>query len=450
MRSPYRIAGWVLASLTLLGAWPGLADVSLAADAVGVATDPTTSKAPESPAVPEPPEGPEPPALPKPKHKLEVSGGSIVVRSGEVHKGDLFKIAPSVRIDGTVIGDVYLLSPSISITGTVDGDVQAGGTQLDIAGHVTGSVRVFASTVSITGTVDDNVQIFLGTATDVGEKAHIKGNLSCLAGNLVQNGVIGGSLTFKGGTLEIGGKILGDADVEAHTIGFTDGARVDGDLSYESGTEIDELARSFVGGAVVRGEPRESSEHPDSSGETAEADDEDGGVSKFGIGAWLAFFTASFLFGCMWIALFREYETKVVEAIRTDALRSAGIGFVSVLVTIAVSLSVILLVTIPFVLIYWVLYLMAWYFARVPVAIWLGRLIFQRLGRPSNPYLELATGLLPMYLLWAIPVVGVILHWVAVPLLGLGAMITTYIAIREQRKLAAAAVAASSTAAQAS
>jgi len=148
----------------------------------------------------------------------------------------------------------------------------------------------------------------------------------------------------------------------------------------------------------------------------------------------MLFFCASFLFGCALLALFGAYEQKVVSAIRTDALRCAGVGFVSVLVTIAVCLSVILIITIIFIPIYLILYAVAWYLAKIPVALWVGRAIFEKFDKRTGPYLALLLGLVVLYPIFWIPYGIGWIAWFAVHLLGLGAMITTYLAHREARK----------------
>jgi hypothetical protein len=162
--------------------------------------------------------------------------------------------------------------------------------------------------------------------------------------------------------------------------------------------------------------------------------------TTFGVGKWIAFFSASLLFGCALLAVFGAHEEKVIAAIGSDTLRCAGIGFVSILVTIAVCLSVILLITIPFVVIYLIGYLVAVYLAKIPVAVWLGRFILGKLNRPSGPYLALLVGLVPIYLVFMIPIFGK-LAWFAAALLGLGAMTMTYLAHRQSRKARVAAAA---------
>jgi len=103
-----------------------------------------------------------------------------------------------------------------------------------------------------------------------------------------------------------------------------------------------------------------------------------------------------------------------------------------------VVLSAILLITIPFVVIYLLGYIIAAYLAKIPVAVWLGRFILGKLNRPSGPYMALFVGLLVLYIVFMLPILGIVAQLVAA-LLGLGAMTMTYLAHRQSRKVAVAA-----------
>ena len=389
------------------------------------------AQAPDAPKPPEPPDvvdvDPDDLDMPDPPHK-EISLKGIHVREGETHHGDISAVAPSGLIEGTQDGDLYLWSGPLRISGAVNGDVFYFGSQLDVTGTIKRSLRAACGNVVIDGVVEGNVFAPAGSVT-LGSKSHIKGNVTALSGQLVHNGVVDGTLKFSGGNVILGGKVGEDAELEADTIQIDKGARVEGDISYSARNRMDAELKTIAGGDVSfddqpnieREEKKESSILP----------------SKTRVFFKVLFFCASFLFGCALIALLGTHEARVVEAIRTDALRCAGVGFVSFLVTIAVCLSAILIVTIIFIPIYLILYVIALYLAKIPVALWLGRTILAKLNRPSGPYLALLAGLAVLYLIFMIPILG----WVAycaVILLGLGAMITTYLAQRQEKKAAAA------------
>ena len=388
------------------------ATLSLAAT-VRAAEPPTRS-------VPEPPEPPSPP-------ELSVKG--FTIRPGETHKGNIVRFAPSIAIEGTLDGDLYTTASTVRISGVVTGDVFAAGSQVDLTGEVQKSFRAAAGNVVVDGIVDGNVLVTGGSLT-LGSKAHILGNVSVYSGQFTHHGVVDGSLTFTGGTAVLGGKVLDDATLTADAIAIESGARVEGDITYSTRKNMDEALKAIAGGDVTYDEA-----HVHDRKEKAKQERELR-PTTFGVGKWIAFFTASFLFGCALLAVFGEHEPKVTQAISTDALRSAGIGFVSILVTIAVCLSLILLITIPFVLIYVLAYIVALYLAKIPVAIWLGRFILGKAKRASGPYFALFVGLVVLYLIFMLPYLGAVAQFFAA-LLGLGAMTMTYLAHRQARKAAA-------------
>ncbi|HJQ99824.1 MAG TPA: polymer-forming cytoskeletal protein, partial [Candidatus Polarisedimenticolaceae bacterium] len=371
---------------------------------------------------------------PEPPHK-EISLKGIHVRAGETHHGDISAIAPSGAIEGIQDGDVYMWSGPLRITGTVNGDVFFFGSELTVTGTIKQSLRAACGEVVIDGTVEGNVFAPAGSVV-IGSKGHVKGNMTALSGQFVHSGIIDGTLKFSGGNVVLGGKVGEDAELEADTIAVDKGARVEGDISYSARNRMDDELKAIAGGDVAFEEKLDKRDRgprgPGLKGTPSTIL-----PSKGLVFLRVLFFSASFLFGCALLALFGVHEPKVVNAIRTDALRCAGVGFVSILVTIAVCLSVILIITIIFIPIYLLLYAVAWYLAKIPVALWLGRTIFEKFNKQTGPYLALLVGLVVLYPIFWIPYLGWV-AWFAVHLLGLGAMITTYLAHREARKAAAA------------
>ena len=383
-------------------------------------------------AAPAPPPPPEPPAPPG----QEISLKGFTVRQGETYRGDVFKFAPSVNIEGTLDGDMYVTSQTVRITGVVTGDVFVAGQQVDVTGEIKKSLRCAGANVSLDGTVDGGILVTGGSLT-LGSKAHVLDNVTAYTGQLMHHGVIDGSLTFTGGTATLGGKVGDDANITADQIEIEPGARIAGDVSYSSRRQMDEQIKAITGGDVsFDAEPVREKHKKD-------RDEASLRPTKFGVGKWIAFYIASLLFGAALLALFREYEAQVVQAIEQNTLNSAGVGFVSILVTIAVCLSVILILTIPLIVIYLLAYAVAIYLAKIPIAVWLGRRIMGALGRTTGPFAALAVGLVALYLLFMIPYLGKMI-WCAVVVLGLGAMISVWIAHRQARKAAAGAGAAAS------
>ena len=382
-------------------------------------------------APPEPPEPPEPPG-----HK-EISLKGLTIRKGEERKGDVIMFAPSVNIEGTLDGDLWVTTSSARISGVVTGDAFIAGSQIEITGEIKKSLRCTGANVVLDGTVAGSVLVAGGTLT-IGSNARIMEGASVYTAQMTDHGIISESLVFKGGTAVIGGKVMENADLTADTIEIEPGARIEGDVTYSTRKAMDAEIKAISGGDVTFDEKR------DDDSEREKKRGREGGrlfhPTTFSVGVWIAWFVASYLFGCALLAIFKHHEPGIDAAIASDTLRTAGLGFVSVLATIAVCFSAILLVTIPFVVIYLIAYAVAAYLAKIPVAVWLGRRIFRVAGRATGPYAALFVGLVAVYLVFMIPILG-ILAQVAVALLGLGAMVSVYIAQRQARRAAAAAAA---------
>ena len=388
-------------------------------------------------AAPMPPEPPEPP---EPSGHKEISLKGLTIRKGEERKGDVFMFAPTVNIEGTLDGDLWVTTSSARISGVVTGDAFIAGSQIEITGEIKKSLRCAGANVVIDGTVAGSVLVTGGTLT-IGSNAKIMEGVSVYTAQMTDHGIISESLVFKGGTAVLGGKVMEDANLVADTIEIEPGARIEGDVTYSTRRRMDAEVKAISGGDVTFDEKKDDEEatskhasknrliHP----------------TTFGVGVWIAFFVASFLFGCALLAIFKLQEPRIDAAITTDTLRTAGLGFVSVLATIAVCFSAILLVTIPFVVIYLIAYAVAGYLAKIPVAVWLGRRIIRLTGRATGPFAALFVGLVALYLVFMIPILG-ILAQVAVALVGLGAMISVYIAQRQARRAAVAAAAAAAEA----
>jgi cytoskeletal protein CcmA (bactofilin family) len=326
------------------------------------------------------------------------------------------------------------MAQTAQISGKVTGDVFVLGSQIDVTGKIERSFRAAAGNVILDGEVDGNVLVSGGSFT-MGSKAHVKGNLSVYTGQFVNHGTVDGSMEFAGGTVAFGGKVGDDATITADAIAVESGARIDGDVTYSTRKPMDDELKAITGGSVTY------DEHAVQEKKTRARREAKVVPSTFQIGKWIAFFVASFLFGCALLAVFGAHEPTVSQAIATDALRCTGIGFVTILVSFAVCLSAILIITIPFIAIYVIAYIIACYLAKIPVAVWVGRRILDRPDRKGSAYRALLLGLLVLYVVFMIPVLGVLAQLLAC-LLGLGAMTKVYLDHRAAKKVAAAGQAA--------
>jgi hypothetical protein len=146
-------------------------------------------------------------------------GRSILIPAGDVVHNDLVVVGPSVRIDGTVEGDVIAFTRSLTVTGHVTGDVIAFSGEAIIDGNVDGNVRIFARSVNLESMIGKNISI-IANSLELTSKGNVNGGAIVLAydadldGKIQRDlmgligmgdleGLIGGQVWIRGGSLEV-------------------------------------------------------------------------------------------------------------------------------------------------------------------------------------------------------------------------------------------------------
>jgi hypothetical protein len=135
--------------------------------------------------------------------------GSYEIPSGETKKTDLFILASSVRIDGSLEGDLFCFCHTLSVDGHVTGDVVAFANSVRIAGKVDGNVRSFNEHLSIEGNVTHNVLSFVAEFENT-PRSNVEGSVTLFVGIMRVNGPIGRSLSAFVGDGNINAPIGGD------------------------------------------------------------------------------------------------------------------------------------------------------------------------------------------------------------------------------------------------
>lgn len=134
-----------------------------------------------------------------------------------IKRGDLFILQDNASINNDVDGNVYVMADNVEIEGNIDGNVFAMGTNVTIKSNISGSVFALA----------ENVNFVCGEAKDV----YFFGNDIAL----FDEAVISREAKMMAEKIRISGAIKGDLYSESENIKVTDGAIIEGKLSY-SGT----------------------------------------------------------------------------------------------------------------------------------------------------------------------------------------------------------------------
>ncbi len=198
---------------------------------------------------------------------------TVVVAADEVVDDDLYVTGGDVVVDGTVRGDLLVAGGTVTINGTVEGDLMAAAQTVVIEGTVGDDARV-ASQVLLLGEgarVTDDL-VTAGYSIETRRGAEIGGDVLLGAYQAQLAGTVEGDVTAGAAALALAGTIGGDVQADvgsadevgaawAPTTGvavprvdpgltLTDAARLDGDLSYRSGTEATIAPGAEIAGQV--------------------------------------------------------------------------------------------------------------------------------------------------------------------------------------------------------
>ena len=338
------------------------------------------------------------------------AGAVVTVPSGEVREGDLYTAGEAVRVHGRLAGDLVAGAQRVLVDGQVEGDVFAAARTVDLRGAIGDSTRVVGGQVVVDATIDGDL-IAGANRMQILEDTVIRGGVAAAASSLEIDGTVEEDLRAAAGELVLRGTVRGDANIIADRLDLAPDARIEGDLDYRTRIPLSPEAAARVAGAVRYEEPID------------EDDEDDGGAAwSFLFWAWQA--GAALLAGMLAVALFRPLVQQLASAIAGETTLGALLGFGAFLIVpVGAAVVMMTLVGLPIGIIAGLLFTVALYVAKLPIAVWAGDQLLARAGRrDASPYAAMAVGVLSLYLLFEIPWLGG-LFWLAATWLGLGAMV---------------------------
>ncbi len=351
--------------------------------------------------------------------KVARETGTYTLPAGETHRGDLYKLGDTIRIEGEQDGDLSGFARTLIVSGTVTGDLNVGAGSIILSGTIGDSARVTGESVKISGTLKGDLLAFCDTLT-ITKEARIAGDVTVAARTVIIEGSIKGDLEATGGEVNLEGSVGGKAKLEADIVSVGSDARIAGSLDYASRNVLDLEDKGIVGGAITH------------KGRVEKRSFKVGQVFK-----WFFKMATALIIGLAALAITREVSPVILGTLGAEALRSAGVGFIFIVaVPVALALSCILIVTIPLVVIAFLLFGLLVYLAKLPVAVLLGGRILKALGRPApSSYACLATGIPALYLVFAVPYLGTLV-WLGSLFAGMGAIVLGVWAHRQARRAA--------------
>lgn len=359
------------------------------------------------------------------------TGDSVYVPAGETIEGNLYAAGSNINIHGKVMGDVICAGRSINITGEVQGDVICAGLSINVKSKIDGSLRLAGQDINFSGQAARNAQMFGGSilleaGSLIGWDLLAAGNTFDLSGNIGQN--LHGAMAKANISGQIGKNVSLYFDGAKNqtaplTIGST--AKIAGDLKYRSGLNAAIASGSVISGNIIHNLPPVRAKS-----------------NFFNLSWWwklIAIFSA-LVIGLVLISFWRGEIIKITDAMRAKAGTSLGWGLLALILTPLIAIVLIVtLIGIPLSLILFALWLIALYVSKVFTAILVGRYLISNflsargtsLATDDKPERKdqlipaLILGVIVIYLLFAVPVLGPILSFIAM-LWGLGGIILMF------------------------
>ena len=338
------------------------------------------------------------------------AGAVVTLASGEVREGDLYAAGEAVRVHGRLAGDLVAGAQRILVDGQVEGDVFAAARTVDLRGAIGDSTRVVGERVIVDATIDGDL-IAGANRVQILESTVIRGSVAAAASSLEIDGTVEEDLRAAAGELVLRGTVRGDANVIADRLDLAPDARIEGDLDYRTRIPLSPEAAARVAGTVRYEEP-------------IDEDEEDDGSAAWSFVFWTWQAGAALLAGLLAVALFRPLMQQLASTIAGETTLGALLGFGAFLIVpVGAAVVMMTLVGLPIGIIAVLLFSVALYVAKLPIAVWAGDQLLARAGRPdASPYAAMAVGILALYLLFEVPWLGG-LFWLAATWLGLGAMV---------------------------
>ena len=270
----------------------------------------------------------------------------------------------------------------VVVDGQVDGDIFAAATIVDLRGPVGDSTRVAAQDLTVGTTIDGDL-VAAVTELHLLDSTHLTGGIAAFARLAEIDGTVDGDVRVAAGEIIVRGTLRGDARLIADRVDLAPGARIEGDLVYASSTPLDAEAAARVAGTVQF----------DVAAEEEQEDSAGGGASLF---FWLWQTGAALVTGLLMIALFRGIVQRLATAIAGEATVGGLLGFGAFLVVPAGAVvAMVTLIGLPLGIAVLLLFAVALYVAKLPVAVWVGGRLLGLAGRPAaSPYAALAVGIL--------------------------------------------------------
>lgn len=340
------------------------------------------------------------------------NGNTVHLPADSTINSDYYSAGGTNILDGTVNGDAYLVGGNVVVNGTILGDLLVAGGNVSLNGKVTGNIRAVGGQIVVTGEVDRNVTTAGGTVT-IQKPALIHGSFTDASGNLSILAPIGKGAVIAGGQASLNSSIGGDVRATVDQLDVMQNANIDGKLLYWSPNQGHIVPFTIKDNTTYFKTELNSKKYAGPSPKQVGK-----AVMSFGIAMFVINLAIAFAIGVFLLHLVPVFMNNLKKTILEDTLQSLFIGLVTVvLLPFAAAVLFVSIVGIPFVLLLGALFVLVLLANQITVGYAIGKKLL-----PERKELALLVGLVIYEIVGAIPVIGWMLHFVAL-FIGLGALI---------------------------
>jgi len=327
--------------------------------------------------------------------------GFYIITEDEVIDDNVYVLAESVDISGTIKGDLIIAAGSVNLNGIVEGDVIVVSGDATIGGVILGDIRIISGNIQIDAEVSGNVMGASGEL-DVTDETSIGHSLTMATGILKMNGSVAKNVRAVGGLMTINGSVGNDVSLRTDKEGgviLGSNSRIGGDVHYSSAKEIQRISGAEVAGVIQRIEI--VGEKEDSGGVYA-------GIITYKIFSLLMLIVVGLLFIHFFPNISKDFRKKFQAQVGMTLLYGFALFFLLPIISILLAITVIGL---PLALIAMTIYLIALYLTHVVVAITVGTIVAQKITKKNDTKIAYSflLGALIISILTIIPVFGQIL-----------------------------------------
>jgi hypothetical protein len=331
--------------------------------------------------------------------------GEVNVAKNEIVDDDLFIGAQTVQIDGTVNGDVFIGAQTVKITGDINGNVHVGANTIYLGGIVNGNVYAGAQNILVS---EANIggSLLVGAATvNVDQSSVVEGSILAGAGAFSMNSQVGRSVYVGTGNMTLG-----------------DNTNIGKDLYYAVGKNKGQ--ENISQSAKIAGMIRKSEINTNQKREQLETAKKSmpAAMSVYKFGSTIISFLGALIIGFLYQKLCNKHLTQTANIVTKSFWKIFGIGFLATIAFIpGVIILCITVIGIPVAGLTFLLFILFAYLSKFVAGLAIGDWMSKKYKWKLSTMKSLGTGLLVIYILKMIPVIG-FLTGLVVLWVGLGAL----------------------------